>query len=108
MMSLFDIIGFSLGGAIIITMALGIVLSAFMPLDRWSKRYFIALFSLMFLCSVTCFLALIFWYNPSMAVASRAVYLLEGMFLVTPVFMPTLFILHYSGETIKKACFSGS
>ena len=40
-MSLLNVIFFSLGGAIIITMALGIVLSAFMPLDRWSKRYFI-------------------------------------------------------------------
>ena len=103
MMSLFDIIGFSLGGAIIITMALGIVLSAFMPLDRWSKRYFIALFSLMFLCSVTCFLALIFWYDPSMAVASSIIYLLEDVFIVTPVFMPTLFILHYSGEKTKNS-----
>ena len=51
-MSLLNVIFFSLGGAIIITMALGIVLSAFMPLDRWSKRYFIVLFSLMFLCAV--------------------------------------------------------
>ena len=102
-MSLLDVIFFSLGGAIIITMALGIVLSAFMPLDRWSKRYFIVLFSLMFLCAVVCFLALIFWYDPSMAVASRIIYLLEGVFLVTPVFMPTIFILHYSGEKIKNS-----
>ena len=51
----FDLFGFSIAGAIIITMALGIVLSAFMPLDRWSKRYFIAMFSLMFLLSVFCF-----------------------------------------------------
>ena len=103
MIDLLDIIEIALGGAIIITMALGIVLSAFMPLDRWSKRYFIALFSLMFLCAVMCFLALIFWYDPSKAVASRVIYLLEGAFLVTPVFMPTLFLLHYSGETIKKS-----
>ena len=103
MMSLLDYFGFSLGGAIIIIMAIGILLSVFMPLDRWSKRYFIALFSLMFLCAVTCFIALIFWYDPSKAVASRIIYLLEGAFLVTPVFMPTLFILHYSGEKIKNS-----
>lgn len=103
MMSMLDIAAFSLGGAIIITMALGIVLSAFMPLDRWSKRYFIALFSLMFLCTVTCYLALIFWYDPSMATASRIIYLLEDVFFVTPVFMPTLFLLHYSGEKIKTS-----
>lgn len=103
MMSLLDIIGFSLGGAIIIIMALGLFLSAFMPLDRWSKRYFITFFLLMFLCSVICFIALIFWYDPSMAAASRIVYLLEGVFLATPVFMPTLFLLHYSGEKIKNS-----
>ena len=103
MMSLHEIIGFSLGGAIISTMALGIFLSAFMPLDRWSKRYFITLFSLMLPCSVICFLALVFWYNPSMAVASKYIYLLEGVFIVTPVFMPTLFLLHYSGEKIKNS-----
>ena len=57
----------------------------------------------MFLCSVTCFLALIFWYDPSMAVASSIIYLLEDVFIVTPVFMPTLFILHYSGEKTKNS-----
>lgn len=54
-------------------------------------------------CSVICFLALVFWYNPSMAVASKSIYLLEGVFIVTPVFMPTLFLLHYSGEKIKNS-----
>ena len=113
MISLHEIIGFSLGGAIISTMVLGIFLSAFMPLDRWSKRYFITLFSLMLPCSVICFLALVFWYNPSMAVASKNIYLLEGVFIVTPVFMTTLFLLHYSGEKNQKqpvvlACYSGS
>ena len=80
MIGLIDLSGFALGGAIIITMAIGIVLSAFMPaLDRWSKRYFITLFSLMFLCAVVCFLALIFWYDPSMAQVSRIVYFTQGI-----------------------------
>lgn len=104
MIGLLDLIGFALGGAIVITMGLGIVLSVFIPaLDRWSKRYFIVLFSLMFLCCVTIFLALVFWYDPSMAQAARIVYFLEGLFLATPVFMPMLFILHYSGEKIKNS-----
>ena len=104
MIGLLDLIGFALGGAIMITMAIGIALSAFMPaLDRWSKRYFIALFSLMFMCSVSCFLALVFWYDPSMAQAARIVYFTEGLFLATPIFMPMLFILHYSGEKIKNS-----
>ncbi|MBQ7669544.1 MAG: histidine kinase [Clostridia bacterium] len=103
-MGLIDVIGFSLGGAIIITMLLGIVFSVSMPtLDKWSKRYFIALFSMMFLCTVVCFLALIFWYDPSMAAASRIFYFLESLLLVTPIFMPTIFLLHYSGDRIKSS-----
>ena len=95
MIGLLDLIGFALGGAIVITMAIGIVLSVFMPaLDRWSKRYFIVLFSLMFMCSVTIFLALVFWYDPSMATASKIIYFLEDLFIVTAVIMPTIFILH--------------
>ena len=103
MMNLHEIIGFSISGAFIITMAFGIVLSVFIPtLDRWSKRYFIVLFSMMFLCAVSCFLALIFWNDPSMASQSRVIYILEGMFLVTPIFMPAIFLLHYSGRKIKN------
>lgn len=104
MIGILDLIGFSIFGAIIVTMAIGIVLSTFIPaLDRWSKRYFIALFSLMFLCTVTCFVGLLFWYDPSKAVAERTIYLLEGLFLATPIYAPTLFILHYSGDKIKNS-----
>lgn len=104
MIGILDLIGFSIFGAIIVTMAIGIVLSTFIPaLDRWSKRYFIALFSLMFLCTVTCFVGLLFWYDPSKAVAERTIYLLEGVFLATPIYAPTLFILHYSGDKIKNS-----
>ena len=96
-----DLISFSIAGAITITMLLGILLTVFIPaLDRWSKRYFIAMFSLMFLLSVSCFFALFFWYYPSMAAGSRIAYLVEDLLLVTPIFMPTLFLLHYSGEKI--------
>ena len=95
---------FLLAGALMVLMASGIALSAYMPaLDRWNKRYFITLFSLLFLCIVTCFFAIIFWENPDMAQASKIVYLFEGLLLSTPVFMPTLFILHSCGESIRSS-----
>ena len=100
-MTAIDIIAFSFLGAITITMLLGILLTVFIPaLDRWSKRYFTAMFSLMFFLSVCCYLSLFFWYDPTKAAESRITYLLEDLFLVTPIFMPTLFLLHYSGEKI--------
>lgn len=96
-----DLIVFSIEGAIMITMLLGILLTIFIPaLDRWSKRYFIVMFSLLFFFSVFSFFALLFWYDPSMADGSKITYLLENLFIVTPIFMPTLFLLHYSGEKI--------
>ena len=95
---------FSLSGALLVMMALGIAFSAFMPaLDRWNKRYFITLFSLLFLCTVTCFLAMVFWEDPAMAAASRIVYLFEDLFISTPIFMPTLFLLHCCGESVKNS-----
>ena len=95
---------FLLSGALLVMMAIGIAFSAFMPaLDRWSKRYFIILFSLFFLCTVSCFFAVLFWENPAMAAASRVVYLFEGLFLSTPMFMPTLFLLHSCGESFKSS-----
>ena len=98
------IAGFSISAALLVMMAFGIAFSAFMPaLDRWSKRYFITLFSLFFLCIVTCFLALIFWEDPTMAVAARIIYIFEGLFLLTPIFMPTIFLLHSCGESLKSS-----
>ena len=98
------IFDFSLSGALLVMMAIGITLSAFMPaLDRWSKRYFIILFSLLFLCAVTCFFALIFWNDPSMAIAETIVYIFEDLFITTPIYMPTIFLLHSCGESFKSS-----
>ena len=98
------IVAYLILGALMVMMAIGIAFSAFMPaLDRWNKRYFIILFSLLFLCTVSCLLALIFWEAPAMAATSRIVYLFEGLLLSTPVFMPTLFLLHSCGESFKSS-----
>ena len=97
------IIGYSTLGALLIMMALGIVFSAMMPVtERWSKRYFVTLFSLLLMCSVTCFLATLFWFDPRMAVAERIVYFFEGLFLSSLIFMPTIFLLRSCGEDLKN------
>ena len=98
------ILEFVLAGALLVMMASGIAFASAIPAhDRWSRRYFILLFSLFLLCTVTCFLALLFWEKPTMAAATRIVYLFEGLFFSTPVFMPTFFLLHDCGETIRKS-----
>ena len=96
-------IDFMLVGALFVTMVFGIAFSAFMPaLDRWSKRYFITLFSLLFLCTVSCLLVLLFWKDPTKVAEIKIVYIFEGLLLSTPFFMPTFFLLHHCGENIKK------
>lgn len=91
-------------GALFVTMVFGIAFSVFMPaLDRWSKRYFITLFSLLFLCSASCFLVVLFWEDPSKITAIKIVYIFEGLLLSTPIFMPTTFLLHSCGESTKKS-----
>ena len=98
------ILGFSIGGALLVMMLLGIALSALIPAsDKWSKRYFIAFFTLLFLCSVCCYLALILWYDPNMAAAERVVYFFESLCLSSLMVLPTVFLLHCCGESIKSA-----
>lgn len=97
------IVDYLLAGALLVMMAIGIAFSAFMPaLDKWNKRYFIILFSLLFLCAVTCFLALIFYNNPAKATTERVIYFFESLFMAVLIFMPTIFLLHSLHEKVKR------
>ena len=101
--------GYLFAGAMLAMMAIGIAFSLFMPaLDKWNKRYFTVLFSLLFLCTVSCLFAVIFWEDPTKATQARIVYLFEGLLLSTPVFMPTLFLLHTCGESPGKSPLFGT
>ena len=101
-MNWIDIVYFTLSGAIIVTMVFGIALSFFLPsLNKWSKRYFVTLFSLLFLCAVTCFLGLLFYGDPTKATVERVIYFFESLLILVPIFMPTIFLLHSSHEKIK-------
>ena len=98
------IVSYSILGTLLIMMALGIVFSAMMPVtDRWSRRYFVTLFSLLLIGSVTCFLATLFWEDPRMATAERIVYFFEGLSLSSLMFMPTVFLLRSCGENLKSS-----
>ncbi len=98
------IFGFSVGGALLVIMTFGIVFSSLVPTsDKWSKRYFITVFSLLLLCSASCFVALLLWDDPRMAVAERIVYFFESLLLSSLMLLPTVFLLHCSGEKIKSS-----
>lgn len=98
------IVDYALVGALLTMMAIGIALSSFMPaLNKWNKRFFITLFSLLFLCAVTCLLDLIFYDDPTKAATERVIYIFESLFMAVPVFMPTIFLLHRSHEDYKRS-----
>ena len=104
MMDWMNVLEYLMAGAMMVMMVIGIAFSAAMPaLDKWNKRYFITLFSMLFLCTVTCFFAVIFWEDPAKATQARIVYLFEGLLLSTPIYMPTLFLLHSCGENPKNS-----
>ena len=88
------IVAYLILGALMVMMAIGIAFSAYMPaLDKWNKRYFLTLFSLLFLCAVTCLLSLIFYDDPTKAVTERVIYIVESLFISVPIFIPTIFLL---------------
>ena len=96
------IVYYTVGGSILMTMAFGIVLSLLIPsLDRWSKRFFITLFSLLFLCAITAFLSLIYIDDPTKATVEKILYFFSSLLLSVPFFMPTLFLLHCAHEKIN-------
>lgn len=98
------IFSYSVLGALLIMMVFGILVSLLIPMtDRWNKRYFVTLFSLLLFCSITCFLATLFWGNPRMAAAQRVVYFLEALSMSTLILIPTVFLLHNVGESIMNS-----
>ena len=63
-MNWYSNVAYSIGGALLLLMLLGIFLSIFMPtLDRWSRRYFITLFSLQLVCVALSFVDAIAYAN---------------------------------------------
>ena len=96
--------GFTLSGALLAVMAIGIAFSAFMPaLDKWNRRYFISFFSLLFLYVVVLFIDVIVYVNPRSMTTQNVIILFEYLFFSVLTFMPLPFMLHCGGESLKKS-----
>ena len=99
-----DIVIYTLGGALLMMMAVGIALSALLPaLDRWSKRYFITLFSLLLLYVIAMFADTIIYKDPKMAAVENVIYITEYLFFSVLTLMPILLLLHRCSESIKNS-----
>ena len=89
-------------GAMLVMMAIGIAFSAFMPaLDRWSRRFFITLFSFLTVYVVVLFVDVIISTHSGMESWQKTVIILEYLFFSVMMPMPIPFALHYCGESKK-------
>ncbi|MBQ9901299.1 MAG: histidine kinase [Clostridia bacterium] len=104
MINWLEVVSYSLCGAMLVMMAIDIAFSAFMPaLDRWSRCYFITLFSLLMLYVVVIFIDVIIYNHPEMAAVQKAVFIFEYMFFSVMMPMPMPFLLHCCGESEKSS-----
>ena len=103
-MDWYYILAYSLGGALLLLMSLGIVFSAFLPsLDKWNKGYLVTLFSLQLVCIFFCYLDAIFYTDSSLAAVERVVYFISFNALNALMILPTIFLLHYCNEKIFQS-----
>ena len=96
--------GFTIFGALLAVMAIGIAFSAFMPaLDKWNKGYFITFFSLLLLYVVVLFIDMIVYVHPRSLTTQHVITIFEYLFFSVLTLMPLPFLLHCSGENLKNS-----
>lgn len=99
-----NIIAYSFGGASLLLMLISIALVTVVPtIDRWSKNYLLTLFSLQLFCVILCFIDAIAYTQSSMALLEQVIYVFSFIFLLPLVVMPTIFLIHRCGESLKSS-----
>lgn len=91
-------------GVALLLMGMGLCLAIVMPgVDRWSRYFFIAFFSVL-LPDSCLFLVEVFFYGTlDMVPLTVIAYFLMSVLSVIPLPMMTLFLLHFSGENWKRS-----
>ena len=93
-----------ISGAALLMMGLGLGLATIMPsIDRWSKRFFIAFFSVLFLNSCFALADMLFYEVPVMALAHVIFNLMMSLLTAFPLPAMTVFLLHCCGENWRKS-----
>lgn len=91
------------GGALLLLVLLGIAVSASMPgMDKWSKRFFLASFSILVLSIASYFVDLFVYSDPNLALAEKIIAFFETF--LPSLLMPLLtsYILHRCGINWRK------
>ncbi|MBQ9428230.1 MAG: histidine kinase [Clostridia bacterium] len=83
---------------------LGVWFAAIIPgIDRWSKRFFLSYFIVFLLCCLSGILESVFRILPVPDAAFYCVLGIESLLLALPPPMVTVYLLHCSGEDIRKS-----
>ena len=99
-----DQLSFFLCGAMLLLTALGLGIAAIMPgLSRWSKRFFMAFFSVFVLCVGAYFADTIVYRSANLALAEKIAVYFE--YLLTSILMPMMlvYLLHCCGESWRNS-----
>ena len=89
--------------AALVLMGLGLVLAVFIPgIDRWSKRFFITFFSILFLNSCFSMIGIVLIDVPGMATVQVIANFWLSLLTTVPLPMLTVFLLHCCGESWRN------
>ena len=91
-------------GATLLLMGMGLCFAVIMPgIDRWSKRFFMTFFGLLFLNFCFSLVEMIFYGIPGLEQLAKVSYFLMSLISAIPLQMMTLFLLRCSGESWRKS-----
>ena len=91
------------GGALFLS-ALGLWFTTIITgIDSWSRRFFMSYFTVLLLCCLSGLIELVpRYYLPLSGIMRFALYL-ESLLFSLPFFMLTVYLLHYSGENVRRS-----
>ncbi len=99
-----DIFYFAVLGAMFMLSMLGLWFIAILPgIERWSKRFFLAYFTVLMLCCFAVFLEFILYTGLFPAAATYFALVQESLFLSLPMVMVTIYLLHCGKENLRAS-----
>lgn len=103
-MDWFVLFCYSLCTALLTLTALGLGVSVFMPgMNRWNRRFFTALFTVLLLLMGAFLVDLIVYEFREMALAEQIVVYFQYLLVSLPMLMFTGYLLHFCGEDLRKS-----
>ncbi len=103
-MDWFALFCYSLNSAMLTLTALGLGVSVFMPgMNRWNRRFFTALFTVLLLLMGAFLVDLIVYEFREMALAEQIVVYFQYLLVSLPMLMFTGYLLHFCGEDLRKS-----